>query len=162
MNTKINNKQWAFIIATILWMGIIFYFSAQTADESTTQSSQVSMILGNIMYRDFDSWSMGAKLEFSERISNTVRKTAHAIEYAILGFLLQGAVDFWRNFEIKKAIVVWLLGTIYAISDETHQFFVEGRSAQAGDVAIDSFGAFLMIIIVTTILLIKKQRKQNV
>ena len=55
--------------------------------ESTGQSDEVSFILGNIIYKDFDSWSNEKKAEFADRVSSVVRKTAHMTEYGILCFL---------------------------------------------------------------------------
>jgi VanZ family protein len=40
-----------------------------------------------------------------------------------------------------------LIGSIYAISDEIHQFFVPGRSSDIGDVAADIIGIIIIILI---------------
>ncbi|MGV8147186.1 MAG: VanZ family protein [Alkaliphilus sp.] len=40
-----------------------------------------------------------------------------------------------------------LVCVLYAISDETHQIFVPGRSAQVSDILIDSVGAAVGILI---------------
>jgi VanZ family protein len=61
-----------------------------------------------------------------------LRKLAHAAEYAVLGLLLQRALDHaWAPF---------LLGVAYAITDEIHQAFVPGRLGSPLDVAIDAAG----------------------
>ena len=77
-----------FIILTIAWMGMIFWFSSKPSEESSSQSTQVSMILGNILYKDFGNWSKAEQLLFTEKTANAVRKTAHAVEFAILALLL--------------------------------------------------------------------------
>ena len=82
-----SKKQIVFLVLALLWMVLIFYFSAQTAEESTGQSDGVSYIIGNIIYKDFDSWSDQKKAEFADSVSSLVRKTAHMIEYGILCFL---------------------------------------------------------------------------
>jgi len=47
---------------------------------------------------------------------------------------------------------------LYAISDETHQIFVPGRSAQISDVLIDSVGAIVGILMYLVLARIKLKR----
>jgi VanZ family protein len=61
-----------------------------------------------------------------------LRKVAHAAEFAVLGALLVRAVG--------SAWIAFLLGGAYAVSDEVHQAFVEGRHGSPLDVAIDAVG----------------------
>jgi VanZ family protein len=61
-----------------------------------------------------------------------LRKIAHAGEYAVLGALLLRAVG--------HAVPAFGLGVAYAISDEIHQSFVEGRRGAPLDVLIDAVG----------------------
>lgn len=82
-----------------------------------------------------------------------VRKTAHFTEYAILDSL------FFLNLRntplglIKHPLATSILFSfLYACTDEIHQIFVPGRSAQFRDVLIDtlgaSFGAIITYLIV--------------
>ena len=80
-----------FLILTIVWMAVIFAFSARPADESEEDSIQVGMMIGRIFIPEFEEWSQESRYEFAERIDHPVRKTAHATEYAILGLLVAGA-----------------------------------------------------------------------
>jgi VanZ family protein len=68
-----------------------------------------------------------------------LRKGAHMMEYAILGALILRAVE--------REPVAFLLGFAYAISDEIHQHFVRGRHASPVDVAIDSAGVLIGVIL---------------
>ena len=83
-----------------------------------------------------------------------VRKTAHFTEYAILGALFYlNLIQFPKlNSHIKKLLLPILFSYLYAITDELHQVFVPGRSAQFRDVLIDtlgaSFGAIITYLIV--------------
>jgi VanZ family protein len=61
-----------------------------------------------------------------------LRKAAHVAEYAILGALLLRAVE--------TPSVAFGLGVAYAVTDEFHQQFVEGRNGSPLDVAIDAVG----------------------
>ena len=72
-----------------------------------------------------------------------MRKTAHFTEYAILGALFYlNLIQFPKlNSRIKKLLLPILFSFLYAITDEIHQIFVPGRSAQFRDVLIDTLGA---------------------
>ena len=61
-----------------------------------------------------------------------LRKIAHALEYAVLGALLLRATG--------RSGVAFLIGVLYAMSDEFHQTFVPGRVGAAHDVLIDAVG----------------------
>ncbi len=67
-----------------------------------------------------------------------LRKLAHVTEYAILGALLLRATR-------RPGLALGLAG-LYAISDEVHQHFVEGRHAAVVDVVIDTSGAVVGIL----------------
>lgn len=64
-----------------------------------------------------------------------LRKAAHATEFAILAALLVRALH-----RTGWAVV---LGIAYAISDELHQSFVEGRQGTVLDVGIDAVGVLV-------------------
>jgi VanZ family protein len=61
-----------------------------------------------------------------------LRKIAHAAEFGILAALLVRA--------LRRPGWAIALGVAYAISDEVHQSFVEGRQGTVLDVGIDSVG----------------------
>ena len=68
------------------------------------------------------------------------RKLIHFAEYALLTFL------WWRALVTvttprRAALLAFLLSSGYAVTDEYHQSFVEGRHASVVDVAIDTCGA---------------------
>jgi len=50
---------------------------------------------------------------------------------------------------------------LYAITDEFHQYFVPGRSAEIRDVLIDSSGAFIGILLTIGIIQIKRKLKSK-
>jgi VanZ family protein len=72
-----------------------------------------------------------------------LRKGAHVTEYAILGLLLLRAVG--------RELPAFLIGVAYAITDEMHQHFVQGRHASPVDVAIDSAGILLGIVLLARV-----------
>lgn len=100
-----------------------------------------------------------------------VRKTAHFTEYAILGSLFFLNLRSWLKSNkslvkisksqttktvakktlsglIKHPLAMSILFSfLYAITDEIHQVFVPGRSAQFRDVLIDTLGASFGVLL---------------
>jgi len=70
-------------------------------------------------------------------------KIAHALEYAILSFLLVVAV---RPRRATQLIVLGVLIFLFAASDEFHQSYVPGRVASLSDLAADLFGTVLVLL----------------
>jgi VanZ like family len=66
-----------------------------------------------------------------------LRKVAHAAEYAVLGALLLRAT--------LRPSLAFVLGTLYAVSDEVHQAFVPGRAGSPLDVGLDTVGVVIGI-----------------
>lgn len=116
---------WCFVV---ICMGIIFWLSSRTADESARQSSSVLQWLiehlGNIGISEF-----------------IVRKTAHLLEFTGLCFLFNVALYYTRGK--VSPILSTILTSLYAVTDEVHQLFVVGRSCELRDWAIDTCGAIL-------------------
>ena len=76
------------------------------------------------------------------------RKAAHFGIYMLLGFSLANA--FLSTVKGKKYIsyiCALACGILYAILDEWHQNFSDGRGPSARDVLIDSSGALVGILI---------------
>ena len=141
-------RNYIFLILSILWMGVIFSRSAQPATDSAKESGQLVSILGEIFVPGFDEWDDGAKQEFVERYDHPVRKAAHMCEYALLGMLLTGALYKTGGRRQKNFPIAPLgIAVLYAISDETHQLFVPGRSGEVLDVCIDSCGALIGVLL---------------
>ena len=144
------------VTALILWMGIIFYFSAQEAVESAGQSRGVLKVIGNIIEA-----VTGNPMEFSGEglyaAEKLIRKTAHFFVYFILGMI---AVNSVYRFCTRK--ILWVsecICILYAISDEVHQLFVPGRSGQISDVLLDSVGAMTGILLVAFVYRLFKVRR---
>lgn len=125
-----HNKRYAtvFWVLSVVCMGVIFYLSSRTADQSSRESGAVlawlTRLLGDGRLTDF-----------------LVRKSAHFLEYTGLCLLLSFAcAATWGR---RYTAVSLPLASLYAITDEVHQRFVPGRSCQAADWAIDTAGAAL-------------------
>lgn len=143
-----------FIICTCLWMTVIFLFSARVAEESSADSNAVIDVLGHIVFHDYDKYTEEEKSRFAASVEYPIRKLAHATEYCILGILLMGCFVDKKHSIVMYGGLSLGISACYAMSDEFHQLFVEGRSGELTDVLIDSGGALVGILI--TILVVKK------
>jgi VanZ family protein len=104
-------------VPVIAWAGLIFVFSAQPD-------------LRFLPDQDLDF---------------LVRKAGHMGVFGILALL------FWRALGLATAWRrpwAWALACtlLYAITDEFHQGLVNGRTASAVDVAIDTAGAVIAVV----------------
>ena len=130
-----NNKSVVWLIITVVWMTVIFCFSAQPADVSTDTSLRVGMTIGKMSVPDFSKLPKEEQIDYAKKIEFPVRKMAHATEYAILGCLL---TNLCQSLSMKRAYMwSWLMGSAYAATDEFHQLFVPGRSGQITDVMLE-------------------------
>lgn len=142
------NRRWSRMLwwtGVLAMAAIIFGFSAQTAEESSAISDRVAAI-----WLPFFS---GEELIF------IIRKLGHLSEYLIFGVLLYGLMG---SYERKHAgFLAWLAGTGYAITDELHQLFSDGRSAELRDVLIDSTGVFLGVMAAMLAVQLYRKRKKD-
>ena len=76
-------------------------------------------------------------------------KTVHVVFFFLLSLFVYRALIFQESLPTlrKHAIPLSILCTIiYAVADEAHQLFVEGRTARLSDVALDASSAFLFFL----------------
>ena len=138
-------------VLVLLWMGLIFWFSAQPSDDSEDMSLEAGKLAGQILIPEYEEWSQARQLAFAKKIDLPVRKLAHVTEY----FLLAVSVSF--PLYVYRVRGIWLLllaGTIcvgFACLDEYHQSFVAGRSPSRKDVMIDSIGIAAGVILMQII-----------
>ena len=117
-----------FWVLSAVCMGVIFWLSSRTAQESSEQSDVFAAFL-SFLIKDNDTRVL------------VVRKTAHCLEYTGLALLLSGAWYFTAGGQ--KPWLAVLCTSLYAVTDELHQLFVEGRSCELLDWGIDTVGGIL-------------------
>ncbi len=134
------------ILLTIMIMVFIFIQSALPADLSEVESGVIVKMISGLLGTD------------SERTSFVVRKCAHFTEYLCLGVSLSWTVRDLavRPGKVPFALSSWIIGTVYAVTDELHQAFVPGRSCELRDVVIDSVGVAAGVLV---LFILKKARK---
>lgn len=128
---------WILVIAC---MGAIFFFSSQEATESSELSTGfIASIISFFNVREV--FSDSEILEISIAFDNIVRIGAHFAIYGILGFLIALLLGEYKVIGIKQLSYSVICSVLYSFTDEIHQSFVPGRSAQISDIITDFFGA---------------------
>lgn len=127
-------KIMSFWLPPVLWMGLIFFLSSF----HKLQASPVG-------WQDF-----------------VVRKLAHLGEYAALCFLFYRGLRNTTKVSLAKVLLLaFFMTVLYALSDEYHQTFINGRTGRFFDIWVDSFGAIggLLFVLKLVKLLPEKVRK---
>jgi len=137
-------KKYLFLTLLIIWMIFIFYNSNQISETSMGYTHLITDKLSELFNNSI--------IFYNDITITIIRKSAHFIEYFVLGILAYKSYILFKN---KKIIIVVVFCVIYAISDEVHQIFIEGRSFQIYDIAIDSIGSLVAITIFKAKQLIK-------
>lgn len=118
---KLNPTITRFLPA-LIWMGLIFFFSS-IPDLS---------LHGQLSVYDF-----------------VLRKLAHITEYAILTICYYYALP---NMQTKKRLLLSaVISIVYATTDEFHQSFVYRRTGHLSDVAIDSIGVLISLVLIKSV-----------
>jgi VanZ family protein len=164
----------AFMPAIVI-MALIFFFSAQPAEES----GEVSEFLGERLFLATSDlfglgWTMQKIAALNLEAQHAIRKAAHFTEYFILGLALFSGfrVNFpkapGRRYGIPGnwTLPAVITASLYAASDEIHQIFIPGRAFQVTDIAVDSAGALLGIgvfaLLAVIVLSVKKKKSAEV
>lgn len=149
MKSLLNKRKEIFLSLAIIWMLVIFVFSAQKSEESTKLSNGAGRYVVTTVNEVMDKgWDEEKVEEYALAIDHPVRKLAHATEYAILALLWFGALG-----SKPQAVVIAFL---YACTDEFHQLFVPGRAGLFADVLIDASGAAAAMLVVWLVCRVNK------
>lgn len=127
-------------------MAVIFSFSSESREESGSRSQAITTAIARFLNPAYDELTAEEQTASVERLHLVVRKTAHVLEYALLGILSAGLLLLLRRLGWIRLPrpCDWLIPAafclLYAASDELHQLFVD-RGAQVKDVILDFCGA---------------------
>lgn len=145
MNKKqLTNNRIRWSILTLLQMSFIFFMSARDAAHSSADSFGVTRWLCSVFVSGWKELGIADQTQIIESVHGWIRMGAHFTEFAVLGLLL-----FLCLRGVKHVVsMAWVIGTIYAITDEIHQYFVPGRACEITDVMIDAIGVICGIIII--------------
>jgi hypothetical protein len=134
MKKKLFLLRMLWLAAAIAVMFLIFYFSNQNAEISSSQSGWV--------ISTFFFWLPDAYA------SLIVRKLAHFTIYFVLGFcMIHIFCPAKEKIRKKDLLAALLLCFLYACSDEFHQSFIGGRAARFTDCLIDGAGSLSAMLL---------------
>lgn len=166
-NNKINYRKigkYISVILVIIWMGIVFWFSAQNGQQSKAQSGSTIKKIVSIQNPESNN-NIKKQNDIIESLQPVVRKMAHFTLYTLGGFLI---LNLMNNFKIGKLYKIMFsigIGVVYAITDEIHQSFVPQRCGRIFDVFVDSCGVItgiiLFIFIAKIIKCLMKNKKEK-
>lgn len=145
------------IIVTVLLILTVCFIFGNSQEVGAVSSGRSSQVLE--LYNHY-------RFQFMPELTNhLIRKLAHFCEYMLLGFVGMIWLDLFTKHYIKHISWPILFCVLVAISDETLQKFVSGRSSQVTDVWIDTFGSItgvgIGLIVILIIYGIQKFIKQR-
>lgn len=121
------SRSMRWLLISLLIMILIFFFSMDNGQASLNKSSFFLPLLEWFLPQDIAMF--------------VIRKAAHFSIYAALGFCLYRGIYLKYPKHGPVFITICIICFAYACSDELHQFFVSGRSAQFSDVILDTWGS---------------------
>jgi VanZ family protein len=119
----------------VVWVVFILVASGDFFSSNHT-GSWLSVLLGFVSVAPGDRF---------EAVNLMVRKTAHLVEYGVLGFLAYRAFHCtWRDWAADRC---WMssvaLVVACSMTDELHQSTIASRTGSFRDVVVDTTGALL-------------------
>lgn len=157
-------------ITIISWLLLIFNLSAMTSQDSNSKSTGlteklISKVLDATNEAGItDSHPDDTKLAKAATLINApIRKVAHATVYFVLALILLavGRVIFGSRKYLLTCALALLFCFIFAMTDEYHQTFVDGRTGQFSDVLIDTAGACVGTLLFSSYFLVWKIGNHN-
>ncbi|MDQ0359822.1 VanZ family protein [Breznakia pachnodae] len=135
------------IIFVLIWMYVIFRFSASSGTESSSMSGWVVDFFYKIIEL-FTGKNLQASLsaEHLATVHLLIRKLAHMFIYFVLSISVMVTLFTFPLKLFTRSLFSVLICFAYACTDEFHQLFVAGRGGAFTDVLVDTSGAILGVI----------------
>ena len=140
------------LLFILIWLVVIFFMSNEPAIKSVERTNIITdtsvSVFNEITGKNLNTAKINNIISNNFKINMLilVRKSAHFIEFFILGILTFNVLIKFFKFGKKHMIISLLLCFTYACLDEFHQLFVSGRTARILDVLIDTSGSLLGIL----------------
>lgn len=142
-----------------VWMTFIFIMSSHQADKSSQLSGGIVFKLITVFFSDFGDLSKENQNEIVDIVTFIVRKTAHFLEFFVLGVLAWFTVVTYNFGYKRKIFFAFAFCVLYAASDELHQLLVPGRAGRFTDVCIDTAGSTAAIVFCMLFMYFYKKRR---
>ena len=160
-------RPWVRYVSTalvLIIMIIIFLFSSQQQEQSESLSFSIGDAMWDTGFFEFDlfnpireSYDAGNE-PFILFVQRLVRKLAHVFIFTVLAFFIRICLESWFSGKKHLLLYSFLIGAVYAVSDEVHQLLVPTRSGSIQDILLDCGGVLLGILIAAgTIRLVRKK-----
>ncbi|HEU0275052.1 MAG TPA: VanZ family protein [Candidatus Udaeobacter sp.] len=135
-------KYW---LPLLIWLGLIFLDSTDLMSAQHTSRFIVPLL----------HWlNPNISPEATESLHFIIRKCAHVGEYAILALLLFRVAGYMTNLGWSMpmlSLTIWSVCLFVAVTDEFHQTFVPSRGPSIRDIAIDSSGSIVGLLIAAVV-----------
>lgn len=149
------------IFLTILWMALIFAFSAQEAADSSRVSGNTVRTVAWIVDPGFKKKPVTVQERIVAEYQHLARKSAHSFLYFVLGGLASATLGTFEMNPWGRIAAAEGIAALYAVTDEFHQRFIGGRSAQVSDVLLDSAAALAGVLMVAGFLALRRRRRRR-
>ena len=137
-----------FVTLTFIWTAFIFSNSFENSSQSGAKSVHILELINKIIYPN----------TISEYF---LRKTAHALEYAVLGALMFITMYIYTKNIRSHVIYPLFFGLVTPVTDECIQLFSDGRAGILQDVVLDYCGFVVGLTISVIITVALKARCKN-
>ena len=111
---------------TVAVMVLIFFFSMEDAERSDRTSGNISNTVVRLVDPEYDRRPPEDQRTRFDNVQHAVRKTAHFLEYTLLGIMIRLCLESWFGRRKGLAPAAWAMGALYAGTDEWHQMMISG------------------------------------
>ena len=119
-----------FSVATVVWMGLIFYLSS----------------LPGVMPDDVNAHPIEAVVGYGRGGFRSY--VGHIVLYGVLAALIQAVLWGWNlGLRVRWMIIAAITASLFGVTDEYHQSFVVGRDASGLDLLVDTAAATMSAIL---------------
>ena len=147
------------VFMIILTAGYIVFILSNSLKPASVSGANSQSIVG-VINSFFKSLNLNIVLT-----NHIIRKTAHFAEFFLLGIITTSAFRVFTKTPYKNIFTILFIGLATAVSDETVQIFVDGRSCQFTDWALDTAGivtgAIIFLILNLIIRKIIEHKKED-
>lgn len=140
-------------------MAFIFYLSSQSGTISASNSLSILILIAKEVLPD-----TAYPINYLVLYNELFRTLMHSFEFFILTILLMRTIVMQEGNSTRSIIISGAFSFAYSLSDEIHQLFVQGRSFQLYDLALDSIGIISGIALFTllNIKIVKLTNKRSI
>lgn len=161
---KRNIYSFVLCALVVIYYTVIISFSVVPAKQSAAESQKYVDALEKIVIKgNVEGNTDGFSAITRSAVHKLVRKTAHMINFSILGFLLSMMFfEGYRARHVKCFFSILFLGVFCSAADELTQLFIKGRAARLGDVVWDMSGIMFGMVCFFILLLKYTECKEGV